>query len=82
MVSQPPKSPDFNMLDAFRFPSLERECQRRGAMTHNDIRVAVGAVWRNVTPAEFERAVERVVVNMKRSVELGGGSFYHEGRSS
>ena len=37
VVSQPPSSPDFNLLDAFLFPSLERECQKRGAMTHAEI---------------------------------------------
>ena len=79
VIDQPPRSPECNMLDAFLFPSLERECNKRGATTHDEIRKAVKYIWKRVTPAECTKAQARVVANMKKIKEMDGGNMYHEG---
>ena len=81
LVIQPPRSPDFNLLDASVFPSLERLCNASGAVTHAQIKDAVKAIWKQVTPSEMERAVEKVKRNMKASADITngrGGDFYKE----
>ena len=79
VISQTARSPDFNMLDAFVFPAMERECNKKGALTKAEIRTAVADTWRKVTVAECKEAHKRVIKNMKKSIELEGGNFYKEG---
>lgn len=79
VISQTARSPDFNTLDAFVFPAMERECNKRGALTKAEIRVAVNAVWKKVTVAECKKAQERVIKNMKQPISMKGGNFYKEG---
>ena len=43
---QTPKSPDLSMLDAGVFPWMERQQQRSGATTKEEIRGSVLGVWR------------------------------------
>ena len=76
-----PEVPDFNLLDAFLFPSLERACNERGAMTHDEIREVAASVWDQVTPDECAKAVRRVQANMKASIDLKGRNFYSEGHT-
>ena len=81
LVIQPPQSPDFNLLDASVFPSLERLCNASGAVTHAQIKDAVKAIWKQVTPREMEKAVRRVKKNMNASMSIEqapGGNFYTE----
>jgi hypothetical protein len=75
---QPPRSPDFNLLDASVFPTLERECNKSGAVTHEQIKKAVAKIWKLVTPATMEKAVRKVKRNMAKSVELKGGNYFYD----
>lgn len=81
LVIQPPQNPDFNLLGASVFPSLERLCNASGAVTHAQIKDAVKAIWKQGTPREMEKAVRRVEKNMNASMsteKAPGGKFYHE----
>ena len=80
LVLQSPTSPDFSMLDASIFPSLEKECNDQGAQTADEIEKAVKAIWRKVNKEECVKAAKRVELNMEESVKLKGGNFYSEGR--
>jgi len=80
LVIQSASSPDFSMLDASIFPSLEKECNKQGAQTVPEIEAAVRAIWRKVNLAECEKAARRVEMNMEESVKLKGGNYYSEGR--
>ena len=80
LVLQSPTSPDFSMLDASIFPSLEKECNAQGAQTAAEIEKAVKAIWRKVNKRECEKAADRVELNMEQSVKLKGGNYYSEGK--
>jgi hypothetical protein len=87
ILTQSPRSPDFNMLDAFVFPALEKACDKAGAITKADIKKVVAKIWKLVTPAECTKAKKRVLLNMAESrdcevngVKLPGGNFYAEGK--
>ena len=79
-VLQSPNSPDFSMLDASIFPTLEKECNEKGAQTVAEIEAAVKAIWRKLNKEACEKAARRVEANMDESVKLKGGNFYSEGR--
>ena len=65
---QSPNSPDFSMLDASIFPTLEKECNDKGAQTVAEIEAAVKAIWRKLNKEACEKAARRVEANMdKRS---------------
>jgi hypothetical protein len=59
VIKQPPRSPDFSMLDAFLFPTLERECEKKGAVAREEIAAAH----------------KRILRNMERAIDLKGGGF-------
>ena len=80
LVLQAPTSPDFSMLDASIFPSLEEECNDQGAQTADEIEKAVKVIWRRVNKKECEKAAKRVELNMEESIKLKGGNYYSEGR--
>lgn len=80
LVLQAPTSPDFSMLDASIFPSLEKECNDQGAQTADEIEKAVKVIWRRVNKKECEKAAKRVELNMEESIKLKGGNYYSEGR--
>ena len=73
---QPPSSPDFNMLDAGVFPYLEREMNKQGAKTQEQIRKAVPEIWKKVTPDMCTHVVARVKKNMQTAIELHGGNYF------
>jgi hypothetical protein len=75
---QPPRSPDFNLLDASVFPTLEKECNKTGAVTHEQIKKAVAKIWKQVTPESMERAVRKVKRNMDKSITLKGGNYFYD----
>jgi hypothetical protein len=75
VIKQPPRSPDFNMLDAFLFPTLERECEKKGAVAREEIVAAVRSVWAKVTAEECKKAHKRILRNMERAIDLKGGAF-------
>ena len=81
LVVQPAASPDFNLLDACVFPSLEKKFNASGAVSHAQIKKAVREIWKKVTPDEMERAVAKVKRNMAKSIAIEnapGGNFYDE----
>lgn len=75
---QSPTSPDFNMLDASVFPSLERLCNNEHARTEAEIDKAVAKVWSQLTTAECKKAAAKVKSNMEESVAIDGGNYYME----
>ena len=44
------KAPDMSHLDAGICPFMEREIESAGAQTADQIRAAVAAAWKKVTP--------------------------------
>ena len=52
VISQTARSPDFNMLDTFVFPAMERKCNELGALTKEEIRKAVADTWKTVAVLE------------------------------
>jgi hypothetical protein len=60
VIKQPPRSPDFSMLDAFLFPTLERKCEKKGAVAREEIVAAVRSVWAKVTMEECKKAHKRI----------------------
>ena len=78
VISQPPRSPDFNLLDAFVFPRMETWCNNMGAITKAEIEAAVADCYSKITTEMCAAAVRKVKSNMKDSIELGGGNFYEE----
>ena len=75
---QTPKSPDLSMCDAGVFPWMEREQQRKGAVTTEQIRASVMATWRALKPEMLKKVANRVRANATKVVELKGGNFYDE----
>ena len=73
------KAPDMSYLDAGICPFMEREVEEAGAQSADEIRVAVKAAWKKVTPEMCVRIAKRVRRNMKKVIEKKGGNFYAEG---
>jgi hypothetical protein len=78
VIDQPPRSPDFNLLDAFVFPAMERWCNELGAITKTEIEAAVAKCFAKVTPVMCKSAILKVKSNMEESIKLKGGNFYFE----
>lgn len=70
---QPPRSPDFKLLYASVFPTLEKECNKTGAVSHEQIKKAVASIWKQVTPVSME-----VAGNMRKSADLKGGNYFYD----
>ena len=79
VIIQPPKSPDFSLLDAYVFPQLEKKCNEQGALSHDEIDRSVKKAWKTVTHESLQKAVKRVKKNMKECIAQKGGNFYCEG---
>ena len=75
---QTPKSPDFSMLDAGVFPWMERQQQKSGATTKEEIRGSTLGVWRALQPPMLKKVAERVSLNATKVIDNDGGNFYHE----
>ena len=78
LVVQPPASPDFNLLGACVFPSLEKKFNASGADSHAQIKKAAREIWKKATPDDMERAVAKAKRNMAKSAAIGnapGGKF-------
>ena len=75
---QTPKSPDFSMLDAGVFPWMERQQQKSGATTKEEIRGSVLGVWRALQPPMLKKIADRVRLNATKVIDNDGGNFYHE----
>ena len=52
--------------------------EEAGATSADEIRAAVKAAWKKVTPAMCVKVAKRVRKNMLEVIELKGGNFYHE----
>ena len=75
---QTPKSPDLSMLDAGVFPWMERQQQKSGATTKEEIRGSVLGVWRALQPPMLKKIADRVRLNATKVIDNDGGNFYHE----
>ena len=71
-------APDMSHLDAAVCPFMEREVEQSGAQTADEIRAAVKAAWKKITPAMCHAISARVRRNMLKVIELKGGNFYDE----
>ena len=58
--------------------SYEREVEAAGAETADEIRAAVKAGWKKVTPQMCVAISHRVRKNMAQVIRLKGGNFYDE----
>ena len=65
-------------LDAGVGPFMERAVEEVGAQTVEEIRAAVKAAWKKITPAMCRAISARVRRNMLKVIELKGGNFYDE----
>ena len=72
------KAPDMSHCDAALCPFMEREVELAGAQTADEIRAAVRAAWKKVTPAMCVAISHRVRANMQKVINLKGGNFYDE----
>ena len=72
------KAPDMSHLDAGVCPFMEREVEKAGATTKEQIRSAVKKAWARVTPAMCRRISLRVRKNMGKVIAKKGGNFYRE----
>ena len=57
---------------------MEREVEGSGAETPDEIRAAVRAATRKITPEMCRRMMLRVRRNMQQVIRLKGGNFYYE----
>ena len=74
VIDQPPRSPDFNLLDAFVFPAMERWCNGLGAISKPEIEAAVAKCYAKITPEMCQQAIWKVKRNMEESI----GNFCNE----
>ena len=72
------KAPDMSHHDAGVCPYMEREVENSGAQTAAEIRAAVAAAWKKITPEMCINISKRVRKNMAKVIELKGGNFYDE----
>ena len=63
------KAPDTSHLDAGVCPFIEREVEEAGAQTADEIRAAVAAAWKKITPDMCQKISKRVRVNMKQVID-------------
>ena len=76
----PAKSPDLTLTDAALFPNMERNIQKHGATTKDEIRVAVRRVWDELTPASIAAMEKRLLRNEAEVIKRHGKNFYDESR--
>ena len=62
------KAPDMSHLDARVCPFMEREVEKAGAQTAKEIRAAVKAAWKKITPAMCRAIAARVRGNMLKVI--------------
>ena len=65
VIEQPPRSPDFNLLDAGVFPYMERRQQQEGAMTFDEIRAGVDAAYAALSDEVVTKVCNAVRANFK-----------------
>ena len=54
-------------MDAGVCPFIEREVEEAGAQTPDEIRAAVAAAWKKITPDMCQKISKRVRVNMNEA---------------
>ena len=65
-------------LDGAVCPFMERWMNESGAETADEIRTAVKAATKKITPAMCRKMMLRVRKNMQKVIALKGGNFYDE----
>ena len=76
IITQPPRSPDFNLLDAFVISATEHMSNELGAITVDEIKEAASKCYRTITAEMCQAALRKVKRNMAESIKLAGGNFY------
>ena len=64
--------------DLRTFGCLEREQQKSGVTTTEEVRASVLAVWKALEPSKFEKNVDRMRRGATKVVELNGENLYSE----
>ena len=64
--------------DLRTFGCLEREQQKSGVTTTEDVRASVLAVWKALKASKFEKNVDRMRWSATKGVELNGENLYSE----
>ena len=80
VISQPPRSPDFNILDASVFAYLERMQQQHGALSYEDLRNSVEISYKELTDEVVTKVCNAVRANFKVAIKQQGGNWYVEHR--
>ncbi len=80
VITQPPRSPDFNCLDAGIFSYLEKRQQEHGALSLDDIRASVESAFSELTNKTITRVCNAVRANFKVVIKKNGGNWYVEHR--
>ena len=80
VIAQPPRSPDFNILDAGIFPYLERRQQQEGALSYEAIRESVKVAFEDLTDEVVTKVCNTVRANFKVVMKKSGGNWYIEHR--
>ena len=80
VIEQPPRSPDFNALDAGVFPYLERKQQQEGALTVDEIRASVKVAFDELTNETITKVFNAVRANFKVTLSKNGGNWFTEHR--
>ena len=80
VISQPPRSPDFNILTAGVFAYLERMQQQHGALSYEDLRKSVEISYKELTDEVVTKVCNAVRVNFKVAIKQQGGNWYIEHR--
>ena len=81
VISQPPRSPDFNLLDAGIFSYLERRQQEEGAVDLDEIRQSVKVAFDELTDLTVTKVCNAVRANFKVTMKHQGGNWYVEHRN-
>ena len=74
-----PQRTDTNRCRADEVEDIGRS-KNKGATTADEIRKAVKAAWKKVTPKDCEKIAEHVYKNMGEVIRLMGGNFYTEAK--
>ena len=80
VIEQPPRSPDFNLLDAGLFPYMERCQQQAGSITYDEIRQSVKDAYDGLTDATVTKVCNAVRANFRIAIKKQGGNWYIEHR--
>jgi hypothetical protein len=76
--TQPPQSPDFNILDELVFPWLDKKVAKlnRNNLDMDKLVKHVATAWKDLRPEAITRGFRHISENLRRSRGEGGGNEY------